>query len=500
MSTVLRDEPIRGRSMPARDEPRASFALTGRSKLVGAFDLLLACLAGWLLWRSLSWPLVGDAAIFHFIANQMAMGAVPYRDIIDVNMPLTYDIHAAVVALFGMSDAGWRIFDLAAAALLSVCILALVWPAGRAQAILAVLAVLLMHLLLGRYAAGQRDFLMAIPALAAAWASAKAAEDPRRWRILLALAGVFAMTAALIKPSGIVLLALPALTMRLRWRHLIWIAAGAAAVALAVFGALAARGGLGPFVAMVRDVLPAYAAMGAQPPLEVLKAVHWIGPVAGLAVAAALGLGIAKPPRLRAIIGLAVFGLFHLMVQRKGWLYHVYPLGVGLACWGAWAVAALPARRVLLSLAVMAGVLGWSVPRSMSQDENDPALRSSSAMQAALERRLPRGARVQVLDSDSGAFRAMARTGMRQATPHIQWLSLLLAPESVRQDFLAALEAEPPDAFLLTNNQWPRESGFEAADDWPEFAGLLKSHYDLVETKQDEFIAWRLYVRRRPKA
>jgi hypothetical protein len=48
--------------------------------------------------------LVGDAAIFHFIAVQMKMGAVPYRDIVDVNMPLTYDIHAAVVAIGGMSD------------------------------------------------------------------------------------------------------------------------------------------------------------------------------------------------------------------------------------------------------------------------------------------------------------------------------------------------------------------------------------------------------------
>ena len=45
-----------------------------------------------------------------------------------------------------------------------------------------------------------------------------------------------------------------------------------------------------------------------------------------------------------------------------------------------------------------------------------------------------------------------------------------------------------------------QEYGFEAVDDWPEFAGLLKSRYDLVETRQDEFIEWRLYVRRRPKA
>jgi len=491
------DQSITRRGPLARGESLVSLALTSRSKLLAGFDLALAVLTGWLLWRSLDWPLAGDASIFHFIANQMAMGAVPYRDIVDVNMPLTYDIHAAIVALGGMSDAAWRAFDLAAAALLSVLVLALVWPAGRAEAILAVLVVLLMHLLLGHYAAGQRDYLMTIPALATAWASAKAADEQRHWRALLALAGAFAMTAALIKPSGLALLALPFLAMRLRWLQLLWIAAGAAAVALAVFGALAARGGLGAFVAMVFDVLPAYSSLGARPLLEVLEAIQWIGPVAGLAVAAALGIRIAKPPRLRLMIGLAAFGLIHLMAQRKGWQYHVYPLGVGLACWGAFALAALPPRRVLLSLAVVVLMLGWSLPASISETNDDPPRQAASAMQSALERHLPRGAQVQLLDSDSGGFLAMARAGMRQATPHIQWFSLLLSGPSVRRDFIAELRGEPPDGFLMTNDEWPKGAGFEAADDWPEFSAILKSRYDLVETGQADFIRWRLYVRRR---
>jgi hypothetical protein len=472
------------------------FALPDRPKLVAAFDLPLAVLTGWLLWRSLDWPLVGDATIFHFIAGQMAMGAVPYRDIIDVNMPLTYDIHAAVVALGAMSDVGWRVFDLAAAALLSACVLMLVWPAGRAVAILAVLTVLSTHLVLGRHAAGQRDFLMTIPALAAAWASAKAAEDQRGWPFLLTLAGAFAMTAALIKPSGLVLLALPLLAKRPSWRDTIWIAAGAAAIGIVVFGALAARGGLGAFVTMIRDVMPAYASLGAKPLPDVLMAIQWIAPIAGLAVAAALGIGMSKPPRVRMMIGLAAFGLIHLLVQRKGWSYHVYPLGVGLACWGAWTLAALPARQAFACLAVMALTLGWFVPRSISWAEDNAAPRAASAMQSVLESHLPRGARVQMLDADAGAFLAMARAGMRQATPHIQWFSLLLAEDSVRQDFLSGFGANPPDAVLLTNDQWPKAAGFEAADDWPEFAAILKSQYDLTATGQDDFIRWRFYTRR----
>jgi hypothetical protein len=49
----------------------------------------------------------------------------------------------------------------------------------------------------------------------------------------------------------------------------------------------------------------------------------------------------------------------------------------------------------------------------------------------------------------------------------------------------------------MTNDEWPKGAGFEAADEWPEFAAILKSRYDLVETGQADFIRWRLYVRRR---
>jgi hypothetical protein len=54
-------------------------------------------------------------------------------------MPLIYYIHAAIVAIGGMSDVAWRAFDLTAAVLMSSLILMLVWPAGRAAAFLAVL-------------------------------------------------------------------------------------------------------------------------------------------------------------------------------------------------------------------------------------------------------------------------------------------------------------------------------------------------------------------------
>jgi len=478
----------------------AIVAFARKEKLVSLLNVALAVAAGALLWRSLAWPVVGDAAIFHFIAGQMQMGAAPYRDIIDINMPLIYFIHAAVVAIGGMGDVAWRAFDLAAAALMSGLILMLVWPAGRAVAIQAVLIVLIIHLLLGPYAAGQRDYLMSISALAAALASARAAEGHQhRWLDLL-LAGVFAAIAASIKPSGILLLALPVVaTGRLRRGDAMLIAAGAGGTGLLVLAILAAYGSLWPFIAMIEGLLPRYASLDARTLSDIVQdTAIWFAPAAGLALAAALAIAAPKPARVRVMIGLTLFGLIHLLVQRKGWYYHVYPMAIGLVCWGAWSLASLPMLRTLACLTITAAMVGWRVPPALTRDKTDPALAAASAMQLALERRLPRGATVQALDSDNGAFRALARTGLRQATPHIQWFSLLLAPDSVRQEFVSALAAEPPTAILLTNSQWPRASGFDAADGWPQFAALLASRYRLDQTGDDDGIAWRLYLRRTP--
>jgi hypothetical protein len=486
-------------SAPSETIGRVSTAATFNARLIAVFDAALAAVAGLLIWRSLSWPLVGDATIFHFIAGQMQMGAVPYRDIVDMNMPLVYDIHAAVVAIGGMGDHAWRAFDLAATAIMSAFILALVRPAGWAAGILAVLIMLVTHLLLGPFSTGQRDFLLSIFAVAGALFSAQAAEDQRRRWIHLLLAGAFAMTAALIKPTAALLLILPVVAIGwLRLRELAWIAAGVAATALPVFAVLAAQGGLGAFVTMIRELLPLYAVLETHPILEVLSAVGWMIATGGLVIAAALGIAGPKPPRVRVMIGLTAFGLIHLLAQGKGWFYHIYPLAVGVTCWGAWSLAFLSRWQVFACLGVTALTLCWLVPTVLEQTENNPAVAAAAAMQSDLEKYLPRGARVQMLDSEYGAFRAMARAGMRQATPHIQWFSLLVGTPSVRRDFLAALKADPPAGILLTNSQWPKESGFEATDQWPGFVTLLASLYDLKLTGHADYIEWRLYLRRTP--
>ena len=143
-------------------------------------------------------------------------------------------------------------------------------------------------------------------------------------------------------------------------------------------------------------------------------------------------------------------------------------MGIGLACWGAWSLASLSPWRAVVCLMVTAITPVWlAQEEALIRTRMYQVLHSASAMQAALEDRLPRGARVQMLDSDYGAF-------------------------------LAALEGEPPAAVLLTNSQWPQPDGFDAADRWPELAALLASRYVLDRSENKNGIAWRLYLRRPP--
>ena len=448
------------------------------------------------MWGSLGWPLVGDATIFHFIGNQILLGEVPYRDIFDINMPLIYGIHAALVLVGGMGDLAWRAFDLSAVALMTICVIGLMRPAGWPAAILAAVMILTVHLLLGAYSAGQRDFLMAIAAVAAAWASAYAAEHPERRRGALFAAGACAMAAATIKPTGILLLVLPAMTIgRINWRDLMWTAAGAVSVAVTVFGTLAFMGGLPAFVTMLFDLLPRYAAISGQSLLGGLIAVPLLLPLAGLAVAACLAISRSPPPRVRAMMALTIFGAIHLLAQRKGFFYHIYPLAAGIACLGSWRIVTLPAA-LSASLLAATVLLAFASARENSVDQQFPELRAAATMQATLEARLPPGSRVQLLDSDRGAFLAMARAGMQQATPHIQWFSLITADRAERERFLTALAADPPAAMLLTNDHWPTGEGFDTIDGWPQFKALLTLGYDLSTTGTEDFIDWRLYVRR----
>ena len=106
----------------------------------------VAGLVAWLVGRSMAWPLVHDAPLMHYIARRIGEGAVPYRDLFDMNFPGVYLLHLLVVSTLGAGDLAWRLFDLTWLAVWALGAAAFVAPWGRPAAGTAAALLGLYHL------------------------------------------------------------------------------------------------------------------------------------------------------------------------------------------------------------------------------------------------------------------------------------------------------------------------------------------------------------------
>ena len=52
----------------------------------------------------------------------------------------------------------------------------------------------------------------------------------------------------------------------------------------------------------------------------------------------------------------------------QGLVLYVYPLAIGLACWGAWSLATLPMLRSALCLAITVATIGWLMPPALTRE------------------------------------------------------------------------------------------------------------------------------------
>src|SRR5438309_3790659 len=173
-----------------------------RPPVVGALVVLaLATLVGALAWRSRGWPLIHDAPLMHYVAWRIGEGAVPYRDLFDMNFPGVYLIHLTALRLFGAGDGGWRAFDLAWLAGTSLVAAALVAPWGRLAALGAPLFFAVYHLAGGAGQAGQRDFFLCPLLLLAALGVSRWAERPHD-RSSLVWGGLAVGAGMTVKPHA----------------------------------------------------------------------------------------------------------------------------------------------------------------------------------------------------------------------------------------------------------------------------------------------------------
>ncbi|HKW91638.1 MAG TPA: hypothetical protein VJX92_07045, partial [Methylomirabilota bacterium] len=292
------------------------------------------------------------------------------------------------------------------------------------------------------------------------------------------------------------------------------VAAGLAAPA-AVFGWLAWRGGLRPFLDIFSGyVIPLYGRLARVSPLQALAG-HSYGRllVVLFLVLTVLAL-LAPPPRDPARKGLALLGVFygvaHFLIQGKGWEYQLYPLvlfccALAPAAVATWRPAEWPraldlfgARRPLAVVVWTMLVIVLAVKGGEARDA--PWIAEKAARVAAITRDLQPlvtpGATVQVMDTTSGGIHALLRLGLRQPTRFIydfHFFHDVGDPriQALRAEFLAGLDVGRPAAIVVLENSWPA-SGYGRLDTFPELQRRLARSYSLAV----EGAGYRIYAKR----
>jgi hypothetical protein len=453
--------------------------------------------------RSRSWPLIHDAPIMHYIAWRIGEGAVPYRDLFDMNFPGVYLLHLLVWKTLGAGDLAWRVFDLAALALAALAVAALAAPFGRLAGAGGALFFAAYHLGGGAWQAGQRDFLLCPSLLLGALGAVRWYERGHRGALF---AGAVALGAGVtIKPHALAfvvavggLVAFASARRSSPWGALGILAAGVAVVPAAVLVWLAAIGALGPWRDIVFGYLvPFYSRLGRPQSWTVYRWRLW--PAIALALVVSIGHALASRRftfrHAVGVLGIG-YGLLHYVGQGKGWEYHLYPLAAFAAVLLlSETAAALRTRPILVglpllaSLAVVVVVLGQTGVANAGSGFIADKARLVETLTADLRARVRPGDGVQVLDTTDGGIHALLALGIVEPTRFVYDFHFFHDEDqpfirSLRRELIDALRARPARLIVLFRRGWP-SGGAERVERFPELARLLADRYAIVLDRPD---------------
>jgi hypothetical protein len=454
---------------------------------------------------SLRWPLVHDPALFHYIASAVKDGAVPYRDIFDVNFPGTYLVHMFVLSIPGDMDLVWRLFELA---ILTATLLLMAtfmgwrkpWSAAAACIIFA-----LFCLRGGAGMSGQRDMYTVTLEMAAILSCAWLLEQSAlRLRYAVA-AGMFFGAAFMIKPFVAPLfageMAFVAYWLR-RHGHTIRTMvsvplAGLVGFSVPVVAALAwlaAIGGFWPFIDIaVNYMVPIYSRSGSVS-LRHLGHILISEHPYSLFLLATLVVGTCTiwSARMNARFGVlmvAVLGaLAHFFLQRKGWHYHLLPFaafGSMMCCWPleqAMQSFNLRWRSIWISTTMLLVVpLAATLAGDAFNTSAWPEHESAAGLSKFLRSQEIADRSVQVMDTTTG-IEALLRAGMKLPTRFMNDFPFFSHDErkpyiaALRKEFLTKLTERPPRFIVVFEASWGT-GGYERIEKFPELDGWLRRNY-----------------------
>ena len=298
-----------------------------------------------------------DQGIFQYVAWAIQKGAVDYRDVRDVNGPLTHLVHLIFLTLGGRDEHQFRVLDLivtgAAFALAGACLPG-IGRSGKVRAVERVgwafagwVVLTGQHLLYLYWDLAQRetffDWFM-LSAVALQLYAQRELRNPagRRALFTLALAGGLGVIPWFGKPTYVIFSAVQLAALLLdddltiRWKkRLSTFVVGGAFGALTQLAFLLWRGDIRAFLKIYLVDVPAmYRFMLPRSPAEILS-LSWGGPMAAIAFGTSLLLlGLIwdgqMPRRALGVALVPLAGIVRVLAQGKGFPYHFHPVTAGL--------------------------------------------------------------------------------------------------------------------------------------------------------------------------
>jgi len=473
------------------------------------------------------WPVVGDAPLLHYVVFLIDHGKVPYREIIEMDMPGTYALQWAAIHWLGPGGAGWRVFDFGLIAAAMAAMIAITWPVDWLAGFFAGAMFALVHFRDGPTHTGQRDLMMTVMALLACAFLFHAVRRQRVWAA--ALFGVFAGMAAIIKPSGqlfgtvlIVLLWWQVRKLKLG-RAYVGAALAGFAIPLLICGEyLARRGALEAFFGVMRGIGAYHAALG-RPPLLTLIVGSFPSVLMAVTIPALVLFVVARPWRQwegLALLACVVVGAMSYIIQGKGFPYHRYPTEAFLLLVCSIVLFAMVQQtgwpRVLAVFALLAGAIYLGPASAVIARHYDWRDQEFQQMLTADLNQLG-GAKldgkVQCFEMAAECQNTLYNMKLVEATGFMYDCYMFQAHEmpvglKYREDFWNAIHANPPEVYVMTNQEcFTMNRNFHRAARWPEFRHYLDTEYTLVaERTPPHTLGWwrhpavpfsyQLYVRK----
>jgi len=482
------------------------------------------------------WPFVHDAPLMHYVVFLMDQGFAPYRDIIEMNMPMVYLLERWVMHSLGTGVAAWSLWDLMQGALIIGSSAVIAGKAKRIFGLLGGAFVYYLHIKAGPWDLGQRDWLIAtLLVLSLAFLFTALRRQRTLWMVGFALCSAL---AAAIKPIAILYTIFFTLTWfaltyhNLRIRHtgfgllsftrsaeflscLGWLMLGFALVAALHLWFFLTWDVFPEFLHMATTLLPWYASLKR---LEFVQLVSL--PLRSLAILLPLFIFNKSYRNTEAMLLLSATLLAAALVvlQGKGWNYHYYPFRAFF-----WLLALLEISKALDSssqrlrrfgftlLALMIiyvvcfGPAYYFIKNKFPYDNYDVTVLNSLKADLNELGGASLSNDIQCFDMTMGAcINTLYQLNLVQATGSIYNYYLFSREKnavvtSMQHRIFRELTTKMPKILILSAHNWPEDDfSYNKLSTWPEFFEFLKSNYHVVKEMTFQGLpSYRIYQHNR---